>query len=204
MLIEISSRGCRWVRRFRKRCGYGIHSPFVFNLVTGVIYEKWQYYAYSELHSLRTSQNAFLREKDDRLLFRLVNQHQPSNGIVIGDDIGITERYMKSGCTHAKWINLSLDNLNQLPHIMFSLGKVDFIYVDVCSDLSSLIDQILPFTHDHSLLVIRNIHDSKENSSVWQNLILDPHSRVSLDLYDFGLVYFEERLNKEDFIINYF
>ena len=28
-----------WLRRFRHRCGYGVHSPFAFNLITQVIYE---------------------------------------------------------------------------------------------------------------------------------------------------------------------
>ena len=26
--------------RFRYRCGYGVHSPFAFSLITDVIYEK--------------------------------------------------------------------------------------------------------------------------------------------------------------------
>ena len=32
--------------RFRYRCGYGVHSPFAFSLITDVIYEKMPYYAY--------------------------------------------------------------------------------------------------------------------------------------------------------------
>ena len=28
-----------WLYRFRHRCGYGVHSPFAFNLITHVIYE---------------------------------------------------------------------------------------------------------------------------------------------------------------------
>ena len=38
-------RPLRWLLRFRKRCGYGIHSPFAFQFVTGVIYEKGAYFA---------------------------------------------------------------------------------------------------------------------------------------------------------------
>ena len=28
-----------WLSRFRHRCGYGVHSPFAFSLITQVIYE---------------------------------------------------------------------------------------------------------------------------------------------------------------------
>ena len=38
-----------WLSRFRHRCGYGVHSPFAFSLITDVIYEKMPYYAYSSL-----------------------------------------------------------------------------------------------------------------------------------------------------------
>ena len=35
-----------WLSRFRYRCGYGVHSPFAFSLITDVIYEYTPYYAY--------------------------------------------------------------------------------------------------------------------------------------------------------------
>lgn len=35
-----------WLYRFRHRCGYGVHSPFAFNLITHVIYETTPYYKY--------------------------------------------------------------------------------------------------------------------------------------------------------------
>ena len=38
-----------WCRRFRHRCGYGVHSPSDFFLITSVIYEELPYYAYKAL-----------------------------------------------------------------------------------------------------------------------------------------------------------
>lgn len=38
-----------WMLRFRHRCGYGVHSPFAFNLITQVIYESTPYYKYKDL-----------------------------------------------------------------------------------------------------------------------------------------------------------
>ena len=67
-------RPFRWLKRFRNRCGYGIHSPFAFQFVTGVIYEKGEYYAYDALENLyRQESNHELRLKDCKLLFRLAN-----------------------------------------------------------------------------------------------------------------------------------
>ena len=38
-----------WLSRVRHRCGYGVHSPFAFELITCLFYEKTPYYAYKEL-----------------------------------------------------------------------------------------------------------------------------------------------------------
>ena len=72
---DLLPRCLRWLLRFRHRCGYGIHSPFAFGFVTGVIYESGQYYAYAPLHRCFQEQKAAdgLRECDLRLLFRVAN-----------------------------------------------------------------------------------------------------------------------------------
>ena len=38
-----------WLKRFRHRRGYGVHSPFAFAFLTDVVYERNAYYAYHEL-----------------------------------------------------------------------------------------------------------------------------------------------------------
>lgn len=49
-----------WLSRFRYRCGYGVHSPFAFSLITDVIYEKMPYYAY---FSLKEEQKKMIKEQ---------------------------------------------------------------------------------------------------------------------------------------------
>ena len=48
-LLYYLKRPLIWLSRFRYRCGYGVHSPFAFSLITDVIYEKMPYYAYDLL-----------------------------------------------------------------------------------------------------------------------------------------------------------
>ena len=70
----------RWHRllRWRHRRGYGIHSPWAFALVTGVIYEKGEYYQYADLP----------KDRDVRLLFRLANDFQPKTVTVFNGMTG--------------------------------------------------------------------------------------------------------------------
>ena len=198
------SRIMRWIFRFRKRCGYGIHSPFAFNLVTGVIYESGEYYAYSDLTKLAAKHSSRLRLKDNRLLFRLVNHHDPVNGFVFSSDLGLTEYYLRYAKHSCNWHFFNTLSISVFSDLLSSVGQLDFVYLDanlITPDLQRL---ILNASTDRTLVVINGVHQNALTFEQWNRWIADPKVRVSFDLYDFGLLYFEQRLNKEDYIINYY
>lgn len=92
-----------WLRRFRHRRGYGVHSPFAFDFITRVVYEHTPYYQYKELSAEQRrlasekGHNWACREsqKVKRLLFRLVNRAQPTFIVSVGPD-SAAELYMKA------------------------------------------------------------------------------------------------------------
>lgn len=64
-----------WLKRFRHRRGYGVHSPFAFSYITEVIYERGTYYAYKSLDSrFRAVKKSAFRRKDFLLCFRIANR----------------------------------------------------------------------------------------------------------------------------------
>lgn len=99
-----------WLNRFRYRKGYGVHSPFAFNLITWVFYEKYPFYKYYELNRIRESLKTENRidsgkymnsPKVDELLFRLVNRMQPAIIVEIGTYSGLTTLYLSEACNNA-------------------------------------------------------------------------------------------------------
>ena len=97
--------------------GHGVHSPFVFDLITTVIEEKRLYYCYERLKPVRGflcenrekvafnnrayAVKEFLKkfcfsEREDRLLFRLANRFQPRTIYMIGSDLGLAPLYLTS------------------------------------------------------------------------------------------------------------
>ena len=81
----LARRIWNWCRRFRHRCGYGVHSPSDFFLITSVMYEGLPYYAYDRLKMASSNLSLPLyREKVIKLLFRLVNYFRPMMLLEVG------------------------------------------------------------------------------------------------------------------------
>ena len=192
-------RPLRWLRRFRKRRGYGIHSPAAFQFVTGVIYEKGTYYAYARLHSERQQLRPSTREKDDRLLFRLVNFHHPRAIVAYGEgrNFDMACRYIKTACS------CPLHRLSPQSKAPIRTADADCYYFDAPSWAERL-PELLDLLNDGTFVVVRNPHANNSSAEAWRTLCADKRVRQSFDLHDFGICQCEARLNKEHFVINYY
>lgn len=95
-------------RKLRYRKGFGVHSPFAYDLITSVIEERYRYYSYNaiEVYLKKTlypkldDEKLSLRKKIERkkstLLFRLVNRFHPKVILEIGSSWGISSLYMNA------------------------------------------------------------------------------------------------------------
>ena len=104
---HIAKRTWNWLTRFRHRQGYGIHSPYAFNFVTGVVYESGHYYADAMLKKVyaQAQQRQGLRLKDCRLLFRLANFQQAHCCRLVGYDMKcLPVKFMQAACAHTRYV----------------------------------------------------------------------------------------------------
>lgn len=94
-----------WLKRFRHRCGYGVHSPFAFDFLTNVVYERGEYYAYRALREQFFSSSGWRNGhalKCCKFLFRLANYVHPSVIRIYGGPVGRdVEEYLRAGCPSA-------------------------------------------------------------------------------------------------------
>ena len=188
--------------RFRHRCGYGIHSPFAWAKVTGVIYERGLYYAYAPLltaHPMGGGRHDGMTLGDLRLLFRLSNDTQPGRGhIVIQKGLAAPAAYLRSGCKSCQWTTA-----DSAKPTLPAAEALDFVYLDAPEVWPALAQQAVEQLSDGGALVIRGIHRKAADRAAWRRLQAQQQVRVTFDLYEFGLVYVEQRLNKEDYLISY-
>ena len=170
-----------WLYRFRHRCGYGVHSPFAFNLITHVIYETTPYYKYKELAS---EQKRLMPQKDrawgyeslkvKRLLFRLVNYAQPATIVDAGMQAA-SSLYLKAAKEGADYTAAA--DLSEL--FLESGASVDFLYL-----------------HDYR-------RPEFVEEAVWRRISRHEKAGITFDLYDLGIIFFDKTRIKQDYIVNF-
>ena len=167
-----------WLARFRHRKGYGVHSPFAFNFITDVIYEKHPYYGYGELDKLLPLSMRLRQRRGLHLLLRLANHFQPET-IVLPTDAWWEKRYLQSGSRRARI------------RCQWQEGEE----VGMCL-LSEPNDEALHHMSEHSVLLLDNLQRHRK----W---FRDIPSVVSFDLYDFGIALFDKQYNRQYYKVNF-
>lgn len=194
---DILTRPWHWLLRFRKRCGYGIHSPFAFGFVTGVIYEKGEYYAYSSLPKPDHGIDCSFRLKDLRLMFRVMNYQRPAVCLCLGDKEAPAARlvvqYMQAGSLSTRMLPYEEWNRNTQVDMVFGMHG-----------WAQHLEQLLPHLSAGGLVVVHDICSTRERRKAWSRLKESEQSTVSFNLRDFGIVFFRSEMQRQTYVVNYF
>ena len=238
---------------------HGVHSPFVFTLVTKCFYDKKPKPEYQVLQQYRQSllenknfievtdfgagskvfksnkrqiskiaKTAGITQKRAQLLYRIVNYFQPTTILEIGTSLGLatsalalgnpkavittlegcpeTLAITKSQILNSKFQNIEFINtefssyLNQIT----PSGVRGLIYFDGNHSEQATLDYfelLLPTISNESVWIFDDIHWSKEMSATWKIIKTHPKVTVTIDTFQWGLVFFRKEQKKEHFVI---
>ena len=239
---------------------HGVHSPFVYNLVTKCFYDKKNYPEYSILKNYRNSllqnkstievtdfgagsrvfksntrainqiaKNAGITSKRAELLFRIVNYFQLENILEIGTSLGLATSALSLGNKNAKIISLegcpNTINQCQLQLQKFNINNIECINTEFSSYLKNpkpetrnpkliyfdgnhskkatleYFDLLLPTITNDSVWIFDDIHWSQEMEEAWEIIKNHPKVTVTIDTYQWGIVFFRIEQEKEHFVI---
>jgi hypothetical protein len=163
-----------WLRRIGHCRGFGIQSPSDYWLVRYVINEHWPYYQYEILGH----DDDWLTRKLGRLCFRIANWRQPT---VI--ESNAYHDYLQAGCRKAVWGESS-------ELVVLSLegdwrSRLSYIYNKVSAD---------------SVLIVTGLSKARD---VWREIVDDERAVLTFDLYYCGIVLFDKKRNKKNYIVNF-
>ena len=239
---------------------HGVHSPFVFDLVTNCFYDNKKYSEYIILEKYRNSllqnknfievkdfgagskvfksnkrqiskiaQSAGISTKRAELLFRIVNYFQPDSILEIGTSLGLATSALSlgnpkskiqtlEGCLNTMTIakkQLQLQNLNNIELINTEFSNYfktnnaqpttyNLIYFDGNHSKKATLEyfeQLLPTISNDSVWIFDDIHWSLEMEIAWKTIQNHPKVKVTIDTFQWGIVFFRTEQEKEHFVI---
>lgn len=156
--------------------------------------------------------------KFGKLLYRLAQYYQYKNIIEFGTSLGVTTTYL-AGNKDARIITMEgaesiADKAEQhfiqngLDQVKLIRGNFDHTLTSALTKMPSIdmafldgnhryeptiryVNQLLPAFHEHTCLILDDIHWSAEMEEAWGDIIKLPEVTLSIDLFFIGLIFFK-------------
>lgn len=179
------------IRKIRYRKGHGVHSPFAFSLITQVIDEKDQYYAYEQIKQIRKAytKHHTLRQmplKQLYLLYRFVNRFRPNTVLEINKVGGVATSVLSMAHLNASIVSIG-DNQSAISSTACIKAANNH---SNCSVITGDIERVINEMGDRDLFDLILIHPDRGDHSP-QNLfsLLQKHRSVEAVIVIEGIDY---------------
>lgn len=171
-------------------------------------------------------------KKFGQLLYRMVKYYGFGNVLELGTSLGITTAYLAladntakittlEGCgniaemARRNFIDLGLNNVDivrgnfddTLEEVLIRNNPVDFAFIDGNhrqEPTERYFRQILPYTHNNSILVFDDIHWSAGMEAAWNNIVSHESVTAYIDLFYIGIISFRKEFKqKQEFAVRF-
>lgn len=175
--------------------------------------------------------NNSIQPKYGELLYRLVKRLQPLHIFELGTSLGISTAYMALAAPDASittiegckgiaekavenFTSLKITNIKQktgsfdsvLESTLNHIPQIDFAFIDGNHRKEPTLryfESCLLKSHNDTVLIFDDIHWSKDMNEAWNIICSHKSVSLTLDMFQFGIVFFNKELSKQDFIISY-
>lgn len=208
-----------WLLRKKQSKGYGIHSPFAFDLITNVIYSSYSFYAFSDIREI-VSQNGINPDSItafNHLSFRLVHYLQAKNILEINSGTGINSLFLMAPSSRIRCISQEeneekiavakrLQKQTNRKSVAVSLLSdcerecYDAIFIDLGGSYIPDIHTLVELSHSGTFWVLHSIKKGR-GKQFWGEIVHDVRTRITFDLKDTGIVFLRPDFHKEHYLV---
>lgn len=171
------------------------------------------------------------KPRNGQLLHRIVNYLDLNNLLELGTSLGISTAYIACSSKNKQCITLEgceqtaaiaqqtfnalnvtnieilTGNIDTTIHTALSkLSTVDFVFIDANHSLQATMhyfELILPKLSEKAVIVFDDIYWSKEMKQAWLKIKENVHVTSTIDLYHFGIAFFNPDLHKQNYKIRF-
>jgi|GEM_PF-420159 len=225
-IYKLSRAGLKLLYKIRHHKGHGIHSPFVFSLITKVIEEKCPYHAYEDIEFAFDClpEKHFKLNKQNRLFFRLANYFDAKHILEMGSGYGINtlcltapasdiictcvetqeRKYTVAQDLYKKWErNIKLYTDGKLPVLT---QKQDCILIDLNNYNAfshDIVQYISEHSHENTFIIVKGIRTNKRCQTLWRSMMKMESRTAALDLFNIGILFFDTKLYRWNYKISF-
>jgi len=171
------------------------------------------------------------RPKVSQLLHNMVDRYQSKVIVELGTNLGLSTLYLAMAAPTAEIItfegcpeisnrakrnfqDLGVEHIQivtgpldkTLDKILFNFDRIDLLFIDANHNYAATLQyflKCLPKIHQKSIVVVDDIHWSKAMEKAWKQILLHDQVQLSVDLYQVGVVFFDQSLNKSHHILSW-
>jgi hypothetical protein len=167
--------------------------------------------------------NVELGYRYGKLLVRLIKEFNPSSIFFYGPTFGMNLLYLAlanpnvpvfgigyNSQNDEHWTEMletiPTSNLHFASEMEIASKIQEFVFINYSfmpQETKRLMELKLKFTGPDDVVIIRGIHKSEAMEDLWKEIIKDRRIRVSLDLYEIGILLFRKKLQKQHFILRF-
>lgn len=167
---------------------HGVHSPFVFDLLTKCFYDRHQHSTYQQLSS---------NDSKSKFLLRLAAYFK-SDSCYVSETIQPKFKQVLN-------LNCQISEFKTIQDLIKTDTKISKTPCLICLDLNTIettsISNLFQFCHKDSLILIPSLRSTKTQFKHWNGLKSQPEVSVSIDTFYWGLLFFRTEQPKEHFTI---
>ena len=212
--------------RWLTRQGFGVHSPWAYDLIENVINERHPYYAFEDLYAFWEKAPQDMPQypqSRDELLFRLVNRFNPQYILEVGTGAGVSTGYLASVSTQSTVVTVDFPNprekevrrnLKKIRNIKYIAADViktvqdildsgnipQFIHIAHTALWRQIVEMILPYATPDMIIVVEDL-GKKNKKEWWKEIIKDERVGVTFQMKKAGLLFFDRKMNKQHYVL---
>ncbi len=170
---------------------HGVHSPFVYDLITKCFYDRKKKPHYSDIKKLQRDPSVAVSLKNAKLLHRIIAYLQ-IHKLYLATQTDTATRSILSMHPHCTVSDTGLDQ-----------ARWDMIWIDLTTSIPTDThkEQLLDQLHNDTVMVCHGIRTSDACHDFWQKFIASHRITVSIDTYDMGCLFVRKEQVKQDFFI---
>jgi len=180
---------------------HGVHSPFVFDLVTKGLYNKSKEVKEYTKKQYKKDKPTKVSLSNLELLTRISKYTKPVHIMLAESSPSAVKTCLKFGNKEAV-----IDSRHDVEYIAEADKKTiyDLVYFNSLYDRKNatrIFYDCISATHSDSIVFFNNIRETEETLALWESFCQHPKATVSINLYDKGIICFRPEQEKEHFTI---